>query len=79
MKISKLTSKAKERWDKIPDWAQAEILDNAWCINCKHSTRIEVESGRMIADGDLLLEGRYNDCGAKLSRLIEPEDGQKEG
>jgi len=75
MKTSNLTPKAKKRWDKIPVGVQTKILENVWCTNCMHGIRIEVESGKMIADGDLLLEGRCNECGAKVVRLIEPEDG----
>ena len=73
MKIPNLTLEAQERWDKIPNWSQAKILDNVWCVNCQHSIGIKVESVKIIADSDLLLEGKCHECGAKVARLIESE------
>ncbi len=77
MQISNLTSEAKERWDKIPDWTQAKILNNVWCVNCQHLIGIKVESGKIIDNDDLLLEGKCNECGANVAQLIRSEKKSK--
>jgi len=68
-----LTPEAKRRWDKVPKWAQAKILESVWCKNCLQGTPMRVSKGR-IENQCLILEGTCKKCGNKVVRLIEPEE-----
>ena len=67
------TREAKERWNKIPKWAQARILENVWCVNCRDETTIILESAKM-EKRVLVLSGKCKLCGHEVCRGIEPEN-----
>jgi hypothetical protein len=61
---------ALKRWDEIPPSIQAKLLGNVWCGICSKTVHIIVESGS-IKNKDLIITGRYADCGGPVARLIE--------
>jgi hypothetical protein len=72
--IDPFTKGAKKRWDKIPKWAQARILDNVFCGKCMDIVPIVVETAKMQS-ADLILRGKCKICGHEVCRLVEPEGG----
>jgi len=67
------TPKEKVRWEKVPSWAQLQILESVWCGNFLQGVLMELGKGRM-EDDCLILEGICKRCGNKVVRLIEPEE-----
>lgn len=72
MALPKFTPQARKRWEQVPDWAQARILETVWCKKCLKGTSIELHAGRM-EDKCLILEGKCKSCGNDVVRLVEPE------
>ena len=68
------TGEARERWNKIPKWAQLRILENVWCVECRSAVSIILETTEMQQD-DLILRGKCKTCGHEVCRLVEPENG----
>ncbi|MBN2139351.1 MAG: hypothetical protein JW720_16225 [Sedimentisphaerales bacterium] len=66
------TPQARRRWNKIPEWARRKILDNVFCVKCRRSGTIILETAQM-KKGDLILRGKCADCGHDVCRLVEPE------
>ncbi|MBE0448975.1 MAG: hypothetical protein IBX64_12950 [Actinobacteria bacterium] len=52
--IDPFTKDAKKRWDKIPKWVQAKILDNVFCGKCMNIVPIVLEIAKMQG-ADLIL------------------------
>ncbi len=71
--VDPFTKGAKERWSKIPEWAQTKILENVFCTGCSTSTSIILESAKM-QKADLILRGKCKVCGHEVCRLVEPEN-----
>jgi Domain of unknown function (DUF5679) len=66
------TKKARERWDRIPKWAQDKILENVYCVGCRDVVTIVLESA-VMEKGDLVLRGKCKICGHEVCRVVEPE------
>lgn len=69
--IDPFSKDAKKRWDKIPKWAQAKILDNVYCGECTNTVSIVLETAEMQG-ADLILRGTCKTCGHEVCRLVEP-------
>lgn len=67
------TPEARCRWKKIPKWAQKKILDNVFCSKCLDSVTIILEKAEMNGK-DLVLQGKCQNCGKDVCRMVEPED-----
>ncbi|OHB67321.1 MAG: hypothetical protein A2V70_09920 [Planctomycetes bacterium RBG_13_63_9] len=67
------TPSARNRWEKVPDWAREKILETVWCGNCLAGTPMQLRVGRM-ENKCLILEGTCETCGNDVVRLIEPEE-----
>jgi hypothetical protein len=67
------TKEARTRWDEIPKEAQAQILENAFCVKCRDAVSIILESAKMQRD-DLILRGKCKICGHEVGRLVEPDN-----
>ncbi len=67
------TPEGRRRWEKIPEWAQRNILDNVFCGRCLDSVSILLETAEMKGK-DLILRGKCQCCGKDVCRLVEPED-----
>ncbi|HEY3374606.1 MAG TPA: hypothetical protein VGK02_06050 [Candidatus Aquicultor sp.] len=70
--IDPFTKDARMRWNKIPKWAQAKILDNVYCVMCRSTVSIVLETAKM-QKRDLILRGTCKICGHEVCRLVEPE------
>ena len=71
--LPKLTPDARERWERVPDWARKEILESAWCSRCQTGTPMQLREGKMIGRS-LLLQGVCGKCEGEVARVIEPEE-----
>lgn len=67
------TKEARERWNAIPKLAQAQILENVFCVKCRKSVSINLETATMER-ADLILRGKCKNCGHEVCRLVEPKD-----
>ncbi len=67
----KFTPDAQKKWDSIPGDIQDKLLKNVFCVKCKLTAMIDY-SGK-VEKGDLILSGKCEKCGKKVSRLIEGE------
>lgn len=67
------TKEARERWNTIPKLAQARILENVFCVKCRKSVSINLETATMER-ADLILRGKCKNCGHGVCRLVEPKD-----
>jgi len=65
------SKEAKKRWGRVPKSAQAQILQNVFCVKCADSVPIILESAKMKRD-DLILRGKCKVCGHEVCRLVEP-------
>ncbi|OFW32816.1 MAG: hypothetical protein A2074_05330 [Candidatus Aquicultor primus] len=63
---------AKKRWDKIPKWARAKIVDNVYCGKCMGAVSIVLETAKM-QNANLILRGKCKTCGHEVCSLVEPE------
>lgn len=72
MPIDLFSEDAKKRWEKIPKWAQAKILDNVYCGKCMDTVSIVLETAKMQG-ANLILRGKCKTCGHEVCRLVEPE------
>jgi hypothetical protein len=61
---------AETFWQLVPEWAKERVLTNVWCGQCQDRTTLIQVSGTVV-EGDLLLSGICNRCGAKVARLVE--------
>ena len=68
------TRDAKKRWNKVPKWAQAELLKNVYCGKCHDMVAISLETAKMQG-ADLILRGKCGTCGHEVCRVVEPEGG----
>ncbi|MDP2210345.1 MAG: HigA family addiction module antitoxin [Candidatus Aquicultor sp.] len=68
------TRDAKKRWNKVPKWAQAELLKNVYCGKCHDMVAISLETAKMQR-ADLILRGKCKICGHDVCRVVEPEGG----
>jgi hypothetical protein len=73
MALPKFTPQARRRWEHVPEWARARILETVWCGNCLEGTPMKLHAGRM-EDECLILEDKCKTCGNDIVRLIEPEE-----
>jgi len=76
MNTHPFTIDAKRRWDKIPEWAQTEILNNVFCGKCLKAVAIALETAKMQKDV-LILRGKCKICGQEVCRVVEPENDRK--
>ncbi len=61
--------KAAQKWNKIPKEIQKKLLDNVFCSNCGVTTIVDYS---MSNDKyGILLQGKCQNCGEKVARLIE--------
>jgi hypothetical protein len=67
------TPEARCRWEKVPEWAQKEILDNVFCVKCLGSVTILLETAEMVGN-ELILRGKCRNCGKDVCRVVEPEN-----
>jgi len=67
-----MTTPAKKRWNLIPEKIRKEILDNAWCTNCRSSVSMQILKGT-IENRCLVLRGICKQCGGDIARLVENE------
>ena len=74
MEFERFTTDAKRRWEQVPEWAKKEIMDAAWCTNCRTGTPMQLRGGEM-SHRSLILNGVCKKCGGEVSRLIEPVEG----
>ena len=63
---------ANKRWNKNTKWAQANILEHVWCVECRVGVSINLETAEM-QDDDLILRGKCKTCGHEVCRLVEPD------
>ena len=49
-----------------------KILENVWCAHCVTTVKILDFSGGMRS-GHLLLEGRCEQCGGSVGRMVESD------
>ena len=71
--IGPFSREARERWNKIPKWAQVRILENVWCVGCRDETTIILESAQ-IEGRNLVLSGKCKAFGHEVCRVVEPEN-----
>lgn len=64
---------ARERWIKIPKFAQDRLLENVYCVKCADMVSIILETANM-EQHSLILRGKCKTCGGEVCRLVEPED-----
>ncbi len=67
------TPEARCRWEKVPECAQKEILDNVFCVKCLGSVTILLETAEMEGK-ELILRGKCRNCGKDVCRVVEPEN-----
>jgi len=72
MMREKFSPQALRLWNKVPVWAQEELLSNVYCGKCKAMTTI-VEFNGQVNGGDLVLTGVGKTCGSEVARVIESE------
>ncbi len=72
LQSSPFSREARERWNKIPRFAQVRVLENVWCGGCVGAVSIVLESAE-IECNDLILRGKCKTCGHEVCRVIEPE------
>ena len=70
MKRHPFTPAAQPLWDGVPAEAQARLLDNVWCGQCRSARRILDFTG-VTERGNLRLQGFCAECGHVVVRLIE--------
>lgn len=61
---------ARRLWSSIPKEQQALLLDNVFCQKCRQVTTI-IEYTGSVERGDLVLDGRCQQCGSEVARVIE--------
>jgi hypothetical protein len=71
--LPKFAPDARERWERVPDWARKEILESVWCGKCQIGTAMQLLEGKMVGRS-LLLRGICKKCGGDVARVIEPEE-----
>ena len=71
--LPNLTSRAKHRWDQVPEWAKKEIMDNVFCGHCLIGTSMQLREGKM-SGRSLVLGGTCKKCGGEVARVIEPAE-----
>ena len=70
MSAKEFSLKAELLWNTIPQSAQKGILEAVWCGQCRTAVAITDYFG-MEKNGDLILEGRWAQCGGRVRRFIE--------
>ena len=65
------TDEAKKAWNAIPAHVRTKLLSNVWCGHCSGTTTIVDYRGKIVGQGDLLLEGQCRKCGSPVARLVE--------
>lgn len=68
------TPEAAKRWERIPEWAQQQILRNVFCVTCRGAVPMVLETARMMKR-ELILNGKCQHCGNAVARLVESEAG----
>ena len=68
--LPQFTADAKARWQQIPVAGQKKLMDNVWCGECRTSTTIRIQDGKMCGNS-LLLSGSCIKCGSAVARIIE--------
>ena len=73
IQLPKFAPAAKARWQQIPASAQKEIMDNVWCGQCRSTTTMRLQDGKM-GDTSLVLSGICKKCGGAVARVVEPDE-----
>jgi len=67
---NQFTKNAEQRWNAMPEHDRQLFLSTVWCAQCRGNTTM-LEPSCSTVQNDLLLEGKCQDCGAKVRRLID--------
>jgi len=66
--------KAAQKWAKIPSHTKQLLVNNVFCTNCGETTITDysLQDNRF----GVSLEGKCNNCGNEVARLVEIEEGK---
>ena len=60
------------QWARIPKKTQQKLLNNVWCGKCLKTVRVVTYTVKNN-QSDLIIEGKCNECGHTVARLVEQE------
>ena len=65
------TKEAQDRWNTLDKATREKLLSSVFCVKCHVTTIVNY---KIVSNkDDIVLEGKCEKCGHKVSRLVESE------